>query len=100
MESKIQAIIVQKGLTSKDCEYHTIRALENGGRIRAMVIKGDSKVHVEYRCQKCGHEDYYSEEYKHVSKASKIRFIVNCSKCGEKMPLEKLKAKKKAKKEE
>jgi RNase P subunit RPR2 len=96
--SKIQEIVVQKGLKPNDCEYHTIRVFDDGTKVRAMVIKGDDTLHLEYTCAKCGHSDYTTQKYAKVSKAAKIRFSVVCSKCGNKINIEKLKAKKKEKK--
>ena len=91
---KIDEIIRDKKLTPKDCEYHTIRTLENNGKVRVLVIKGDSTAHIESKCPKCGHEAYNEQEYKKVSKASKIRMRVECEKCKTKIKVEKLKGKK------
>ena len=96
--SKIQEIIQQKGLKPIDCEYHTIRVFDDGMKVRAMVIKGDDTLHIEYTCAKCGHQDYVTQKYAKVSKSAKVRFHFVCSKCGNKMSVEKLKAKKKEKK--
>ena len=95
---KITKIIEGKKLTTKDCEYHTLRALENGGKIRALVIKGDKTLHIEYVCPECKHSGYETQEYKKVSKAARIRFSVKCGKCGFKIKVEKLKGGKKPKK--
>ena len=97
---KIDDIIREKGLKPKDCSYHTIRALENNGRIRGMVIKGDNVIHIEYTCPKCGHKAYKAQEYKKVSKAAMYRFSTKCDKCGFNIKVEKLKGGKKKKKEE
>ena len=91
MFDKIDAIIKEKKLTPADCEYHTLRALENNGKVRALVIKDESIVHIELVCPKCGSYNYTSEEWKKVSKAAKIRFTAVCPKCGEKVKVEKLK---------
>lgn len=91
--NKITEIIRTKGLKPADCEYHTLRTLEDGTKIRALVIKGDNIVHIECIC-KCGNYQYLTQEYKKVSKAAKIRFAVECSKCGNKIKVEKLKGKK------
>ncbi len=91
---KIDEIIKQKGLTPKDCEYHTLRTLEYDGKIRVLVIKGEPTAHVEYKCPKCGHQGYNTQEYKKVSKAAKIRLRVECEKCKTKIKVGKLKGKK------
>ena len=46
-------------------------------------------------CPYCGSYTYDEQEYKHISKASKIRLRVECSNCHKKTKVEKLKAKKK-----
>jgi predicted nucleic-acid-binding Zn-ribbon protein len=94
MFDKIDKIIAEKKLTAADCDYHTLRALENNGKIRALVIKGENVVHIELVCPKCGNYDYQTQERKQVSKAAKIRFIVKCPKCGNTVKVEKLKGKK------
>jgi phage FluMu protein Com len=94
MFDKIDKIISEKKLTSSTCDYHTIRILENGGKIRALVIKGESIVHVELICPKCGNYDYNTQEWKQVSKGAKYRFEIKCSKCGNIVKVEKLKGKK------
>lgn len=91
---KIDDIIKNKNITPADCDYHTRRLLENGGSVRVLRIKGDNINHVEYKCPKCGNAGYITMEYRPVSKAAKIRFIVECSKCKEKIKVEKLKGKK------
>jgi hypothetical protein len=88
---KISSIIADRKLTAADCDYHTMRVLDNEGKIRALVVKGESIVHVELICPKCGAYEYHTEEWKHVSKAAKIRMTVKCPKCGEKVKIEKLK---------
>lgn len=94
MFDKISGIISSKNLTPKECGYHTLRALENNGKVRALVVKGDKILHIEYVCPKCGHYAYITQEYKPVSKSAKIRFILKCAKCGETIKVEKLKGKK------
>ena len=95
---KITKIIKDKKLKPKDAEYHTLRALEGGGKVRALVIKGDKTLHIEYVCPKCKHTGYKAQEYKKVSKAARIRFSVRCDKCDFNIKVEKLKGGKKAKK--
>ena len=95
---KIDDIIKKKGLVPTDCAYHTRQGLENGGKIRVLRIKGENINHVEYTCPKCGYEGYDELEHTEVSKASKIRFRVECAKCKTKIKIEKLKAKKAKKK--
>lgn len=91
---KIDDIIRDKKVTPADCDYHTRRSLENGGSVRVLRIKGDNINHIEYKCPKCGHAEYTTMEHTQVSKAAKIRFVVPCSKCGEKIKVDKLKGKK------
>lgn len=94
MFDKIDKIIAEKKLTAADCDYHTLRPLENNGKIRALVVKGENIIHIELICPKCGNYDCQSQEWKPVSKAAKIRFTIKCSKCGENVKIEKLKGKK------
>lgn len=94
MFDKIDKIIAEKKLTAADCDYHTLRALENNGKIRALVVKGENIIHIELICPKCGNYDYHTEEWKQVSKAAKIRFSIKCTKCGNTVKVEKLKGKK------
>ena len=94
MFDKIDKIINEKKLTAADCYYHTLRALDNNGKVRALVVKGENIIHIELICPKCGNYDYHTEEWKHVSKAAKIRFIIKCPKCGNTVKVEKLKGKK------
>ena len=54
MFDKIDKIISERKLTPSTCDYHTLRALENNGKIRALVIKGETTVHIEMICPKCG----------------------------------------------
>jgi len=97
---KIEKMIDDKNIGPKDCVYHTLRTLENGGKIKALVIKEEPNVvHVEYICPFCGHYDYTTQEYVKVSKTAAVRFRVECSKCKKKIKIEKLKSKKKKKKE-
>ena len=94
MFDKIDKIIAEKKLTAADCEYHTLRPLENNGKVRALVIKGENVIHIELICPQCGNYNYFSQEWKPVSKAAKIRFTIKCPKCGNTVKVEKLKGKK------
>jgi RNase P subunit RPR2 len=94
MFDKIATIIKEKKLTAADCSYHTLRTLENNGKIRALVIKGEDILHIEIICPKCGKHSYFTQEWKQVSKAAKIRFTVVCPNCDNKIKVEKLKGKK------
>lgn len=94
MFDKIQNMIAEKNIRPADCGYHTLRILENNGRIRALVLKGENTMHIEYVCPKCNHYDYVQQEWKQVSKAAKIKFEIKCSKCGFAIKVEKLKGKK------
>ena len=97
MFDKISSIIKERNLTAKDCKYHTLRTFENNGKVRCLVVKGDETIHIELICPKCGKYSYVTQEWKDVSKAAKIRFRVECPDCGNKLKVEKLKAKKKKK---
>ena len=94
---KIDNIIRERNITPANCAYHTRRPLDDGGKIRVLRIKGENINHVEYTCPKCGHEGYATVEHQEVSKASKIRFRVECEKCKTNIKVEKLKSKKKKK---
>ena len=94
MSGEIDKIIKEKKLTPVDCAYHTRRELENKGKVRILLIKGETTAHVEVICPHCGHPDYRKEEWKKVSKAAKIRLSFKCSKCGKTIKVEKLKGKK------
>lgn len=91
---KIDKIISEKKLTPSSCEYHTIRILENNGKIRALVVKGENILHVELICPKCGTYSYNTQKWKQVSKGAKYRFETKCSKCGNVVKIGKLKGKK------
>jgi len=94
MFDKISKIIAEKKLTASDCGYHTLRILENNGKIRCLVVKGENIVHIELICPKCGTYSYITQEWGEVSKAAKLRFKVKCPKCGFLIKVEKLKGKK------
>jgi len=95
MFDKIDRIIAEKKLTPASCDYHTLRVLENNGKVRALAIKGDSVVHIELICPKCGAYDCHTQEWKQVSKGAKYRFETKCPKCGFVIKVEKLKSAKK-----
>ena len=94
MFNKINEIIREKKLTPSNCGYHTIRTLENNGKIRALVVKGEDIVHIEIICPFCGAYSYVIQEWGKVSKGSKFRFKVKCPKCGKLIKVTKLKGKK------
>ena len=94
MFDKIDKIIKERKLTPPDCTYHTLRPLENGGKIRVLVIKGEDKAYIELICPFCSKYTYIEQDYKKVSKASKIRMRAECSNCHKNTKVEKLKAKK------
>ena len=94
MFDKIGKIITEKGLKASDCSYHTLRTLENNGKIRALVIKGENTIHIELICPNCGSYSYIIQEWKKVSKGAKYRFQIKCLKCGNIIKVPKLKGKK------
>jgi len=87
MFDKIEKIITEKGFKPSDCTYHTLRNLENNGKIRILVIKGEKIAHTEYICPKCGY-------YGYITKGWKRPFNVKCEKCGFLIKVPKLKTKK------
>ncbi|NIO44388.1 MAG: hypothetical protein GTN36_02430 [Candidatus Aenigmarchaeota archaeon] len=94
MFDKIQSLIKEKKLTPTDCAYHTLRTLENNGKVRALAIKGEDKLHIELICPFCGAYSYVTQEWIKVSKGSKFRFRVKCPKCEKLVKITKLKGKK------
>jgi peptide subunit release factor 1 (eRF1) len=98
MVSEIDKLIKERGLKAGDVEYHTIRPLENGGRVRALVIKGEKNVHIEYICPQCKHAGYTTQEWKEVGKGAKFRFSFKCDKCSFEIKVSKLKGGPKEKK--
>ena len=91
MFDKIEKIITEKNLTPSTCGYHTLRNLENNGKIRALVVKGENIIHIELVCPKCGNYDYHTQEWKQVSKGAKYKFETKCPKCGDIIKVPKLK---------
>jgi DNA-directed RNA polymerase subunit RPC12/RpoP len=87
MFDKIGKIISEKGLKPSDCAYHTLRNLENNGKIRILVIKGETTAHTEYICPKCGNYGYIIKDWKRP-------FNIKCEKCGSLIRVSKLKTKK------
>ncbi|OYT42762.1 MAG: hypothetical protein B6U88_02795 [Candidatus Aenigmarchaeota archaeon ex4484_56] len=79
--NKIQKIIEKKKITSKDCEYHTIRKLDNG-KIRVLVI--NNTAYVEFICPNC-------KSYEYIEKEWKRPFSVKCPKCGYLIRVQKMK---------
>ena len=94
MFDKIDSIIKERKLTPPECTYHTLRVLENNGKVRVLVAKDDPKAHIELICPYCGKYSYTVLDYKPVSKASKIRFTIECPECHKKTKVDKLKGKK------
>jgi len=81
---KIQKLIDEKKLGPSDSEYHTNRGLENGGRIRVLLIKGENEAHVEYICPYCGFYEYAKKPFKRP-------FSVKCSGCDRLIRVQRLK---------
>lgn len=81
---KIQEIISKRNLGPSDCEYHTQRALENDGKVRVLVVKGEKEANVEYICPYCGY-------YGFVQKLWKRPFSVNCENCKKLIRIQKMK---------
>lgn len=86
MFDKISSLIKEKNLKSSQCVYHTLRILDNGGKVRVLVLP-DQIARAEYVCPKCGQYGYYEVEWKRP-------FSVKCEKCGATIKVPKLKGKK------
>jgi len=80
----IQKIIDERKIGPSDSEYHTQRGLENGGKIRVLLIKGETEAHVEYICPYCGH-------YECATKPFKRPFSVKCAACDRLIRVQRLK---------
>ena len=95
MFNKIDTIIDENKIKFSDCEYHTRRDLEDGGKVRVLVVKGEQNAHVEYICPKCKHYAYKQQKWESAPKKSKVRFMTACEKCGFELKLLKMKGTKK-----
>jgi len=90
MLSKISAFISENKISPRDCEYHTLRELDNGGKLRVLVLKKDLLARVEYVCPKCKKEGYSESAWKRP-------FSIKCEGCGKTINVPKLKGKKEKK---
>jgi len=72
---KIANFIKENKIKPSDCKYHTMRTLENNGKIRVLVLKKDNLARCEYICPFCGYYGYCEKEWKRP-------FSVKCEKCG------------------
>ena len=86
--AKIESIIKEKKIKPSDCSYHTWRDLSNKkgeitGKVRVLVIKGEEKARVEYKCPYCGNEDYLETQWFKP-------FSFQCRKCGSTIKILKL----------
>lgn len=89
MVGEIQKTIEEKKLKPSDCSYHTWRDLANRkgeykGKVRILVIKGEDKARVEYKCPECSNEGY-------VETAWFKPFSFDCQKCKKKIKILRLK---------
>ncbi len=100
MPGEIDRIIQERKLKAADAGYHTLRPLENGGRVRCLVIKGEDQAHIEYVCPGCKHAAYKQQPWVTASKGSKFRFSTKCDKCGFEIKVPKLKGGPKEKRKE
>lgn len=91
MPQKISEFISENKVSAKDCEYHTFRDLEDGGKIRVLVLKKDLLARVEYICPKCKHEGYAEAKWARP-------FSIKCGGCEKTINVPKLKGKKEKKK--
>ncbi|NOZ81924.1 MAG: hypothetical protein GXO63_02120 [Candidatus Micrarchaeota archaeon] len=71
----ISEFIEKNGIKPSDCKYHTLRSLENNGKVRVLVLKSDSVARTEYICPGCSHHGYTEKEWRRP-------FSVKCEKCG------------------
>lgn len=87
MFEKISKFIKENNVKASDCKYHTLRDLDNNGKIRVLVWN-DNTARTEYICHKCGSYGYTETEWKRP-------FSVKCEKCATTIKVPKLKGKKK-----
>jgi predicted RNA-binding Zn-ribbon protein involved in translation (DUF1610 family) len=71
-----------------EISYITTRELENSsgqikGKIRIIVLKGESTANVDLVCPECGTEEKWKEEWK-------MPFNTSCKKCGFKIKVDSL----------
>ncbi len=81
---KIQKLISEKNIGPSESGYHTQRSLENGGKIRVLLVKGEDEAHVEYICPYCGH-------YEYTKKMFKRPFSIKCGACDRLIRVQRLK---------
>lgn len=86
MFGRISKFIAENKIKPSDCNYHTLRTLENGGKVRVLVWN-DNVARAEYICPACGCYGYREQEWKKP-------FSVKCEKCGFVIKVPKLKGKK------
>jgi len=76
---QIEQLIKRRGIRPSDCSYHTFRTIETKdgkkGKVRVLVIKGETNAHVEYLCPQCKHQSYLVLPWKRP-------FSFRCEKCG------------------
>ena len=84
MFKKIQEFIQKNNIKPSECKYHTLRDLDNKGKVRVLVLKKDSIAKVEYICPFCGHYGYLEKEWKRP-------FRFKCENCGRTIRVPKLK---------
>lgn len=81
-------VITERKLKPSDCSYHTWRDLSNKdgkytGKVRILVIKGETKARVEYICPHCLNSSYMETEWFKP-------FTFDCQKCGKTVKILKL----------
>lgn len=81
-------VITERKLKPSDCSYHTWRDLSNKdgkytGKVRILVIKGETKARVEYICPHCLNSSYMEKEWFKP-------FAFDCEKCGKTVKILKL----------
>ncbi len=83
MFNKIARFIKERGIKPSDCAYHTLRNLENNGKIRVLVLKGEDIARCEYICPYCSHYGYCEKRWNRP-------FSVKCENCGKSIRVPKL----------
>jgi ribosomal protein L37AE/L43A len=71
-----------------EIRYITTRDLQNSsgeikGKVRVIVLKGESTANIDLTCPECGHTQNKKQEFK-------LPLNLQCEKCGFKMKLESL----------
>jgi len=88
---RIERLIKERRIKLSDCLYHTNRELENGGKIRILVLKEDGIMRCELVCPRCKKYSYIEREWEKPDKRRKVVVTVECPECGEKIKVKRMK---------